>query len=106
MAFILNCLFSPECYRNERVDTGPIYARPSVYLKAVGEPSLVGNTFITQCLRSVLPTAAIVHQDDFYFPTLPLPIDEVTDNQNLDCSDSIDSDRLLLYLKVFQENGL
>lgn len=80
--------------------------RPSVYLVAIGGPSLLGKTSITQSLRSVLPAATIVHQDDFYFPTPQLPIDKETGYQNWDCSDAIDFDRLLLYLKLLKENGL
>ncbi|KAF9976812.1 ribosylnicotinamide kinase [Actinomortierella ambigua] len=62
-------------------------------------PSSGGKTTISRYLRSILPNAVILHQDDFYIAEADLPLDPRTGLANWDCAEAIDFESMVKVLE-------
>ncbi|KAF9163423.1 ribosylnicotinamide kinase [Actinomortierella ambigua] len=62
-------------------------------------PSSGGKTTISRYLRSILPNAVILHQDDFYIAEAELPLDPRTGLANWDCAEAINFEAMVNVLE-------
>lgn len=62
-----------------------------------------GKSTISYLLRTILPNAQIIHEDDFFKQEADVPYDTVRKDRDWDCPDAIDIDLMKQTLRVLQD---
>ncbi|KAK8247573.1 P-loop containing nucleoside triphosphate hydrolase protein [Phyllosticta capitalensis] len=79
-------------------------AEPPAFLLALSGPSSSGKTTLARLLRDVLPSAYILHLDDFYKHDSQIPVNGAG-VQDWDCLDAIDIPALRSALEHIKTHG-
>ena len=73
-------------------------------LIGISGPSCSGKTTLSRSLKLILPSAYVLHEDDFYKTDSAIPVKDGV--QDWDCADSIDLPQFSNILRKFKNTGL